>query len=67
MLTSTIADLIDPLALPAKAVWEDPDITLERDLEVRAQGGPPIGGPPELGSNRGFLGPLSASGGSGYC
>ncbi len=53
--------------LPAKKYWEDPCCTLERALEVKAQGGPPGGGPPESGFDRGFLGPLSASGGSGYC
>lgn len=40
-----------------KNLWEDPCITLERDLEVRAQGGPsdPL-------SPQGMLGPFNASG-----
>jgi hypothetical protein len=38
--------------------WEVPSIVLERSLEVSAQGGPPGGAP------KGFLGPLSASGGN---
>jgi hypothetical protein len=57
MQTSTTTNQSDRLALPAKAEWEDPAITLERDLEARAQGGPtdsqfaplgilgPMGGP----------------------
>lgn len=61
MQTSTTANLIDPLAPPAKAIWEDPALTLERDLQVRAQEGPPAGGPPQIGPNRGFIGPLSGS------
>lgn len=61
MPTPTIAPLVDPLARPAKAVWEDPALTLERALQARAQGGPPTGGPPEAGPDRGFLGPLSGS------
>lgn len=58
---------VDPDALFAKNVWEDPAITLERALEVRAQGGPPAGGPPESGPNLGFLGPLDTSGTAGQC
>lgn len=58
--------LVDPLVQPAKAVWEDPALVLERDLQARAQGDPPVGGPPEVGPNHGFLGPLSTSGG-GSC
>jgi hypothetical protein len=51
MSPSNSAASMDPLAFPAKAQWEDPAITLERALEVRAQGGPPVGGPPQLGPN----------------
>ncbi len=43
---------------PAKGLWEDPCITLERDLEARAQGGPP--NPENQFAPRGVLGPLSA-------
>jgi hypothetical protein len=49
-------------ALPRKR-WEEPAIVLERSLEVSAQGGPPSA----PGAPNGFLGPLSASGGSGSC
>ena len=44
-------------AAAPKGLWEDPCITLERDLEVRAQGGPG-----DSFSNPGMLGPLNASG-----
>lgn len=66
MSSSNSAALMDPLAFPARAQWEDPAITLERALEVRAQGEPPVGGPPQLGPNQGFLGPLNGSG-DGNC
>lgn len=56
-----------PDVLSAKNVWEDPCVTLERALEVRAQGGPPAGGPPESGPSLGFLGPLNGSPPSGNC
>lgn len=57
MQTSTITNQSDRPVRPAKAEWEDPAISLERDLEARAQGGPtdsqwaplgilgPMGGP----------------------
>lgn len=67
MTLPTTLSTLDPLTLSTKMLWEDPCMILERALEVRAQGGPPGGGPPEGGLDRGFLGPLSASGGSGYC
>lgn len=57
MLTSTTVHRNDQLASPAKAEWEDPAFTLERDLEVRAQEGP--GG---SFSPQGVLGPFNASG-----
>lgn len=57
MSTLTTAHLIDPLGPSAKAEWEDPAITLERDLEVRAQGGPG-----DSFSPQGGLGPFNASG-----
>lgn len=66
MATLTPSNPSDRLALPAKAEWEDPAVTLERDLEVRAQENPPGSGP-----DRGFLGPLNTSGtpgpGGGNC
>jgi len=64
MLT-TITSVADPLTLSDKKLWEDPGMTLERALQVKAQGGPPVGGPPEGGMERGFLGPLNISIGSG--
>ena len=49
-----------------KGVWEDPCITLERDLDVRAQGGPPD--PGGFRSGPGYLGPLGGQPGSpGSC
>lgn len=67
MAMSTSLPVSDPSALPAKKVWEDPCLTLERTLELRAQGGPFPGRPPEGGPYPGFLGPLGASGGLGQC
>lgn len=67
MAMSTSLSFSDLPALSGKLCWEDPAITLERALEVRAQDGPPVGGPPQLGPNQGFLGPLSGSGGGGNC
>lgn len=67
MPTPTVVTPIDPLVLPAKAIWEDPALTLERDLHVRAQGGPPTGGPSQFGPNSGFVGPLSGSPPIGGC
>lgn len=58
MAISTPSNPSDRLALPAKAEWEDPAVTLERDLEVRAQENPP-----RAGSDLGVLGPLSLSSG----
>lgn len=55
-----VASGVQPTTL-SKMIWEDPCITLERDLEVRAQGGPP-GDQPQW-APRGVLGPLSVSGG----
>ena len=67
MPTSTISSYSDQHPLPAKSPWEDPFITVERELEVSAQGGPPGGGPARPGSAPGFLGPLGTSGGTGTC
>ena len=67
MQTSTIASYSDQLPASTKHLWEDPCITVERDLEVSAQGGPPPSDAPGLGPNRGFLGPLSTSGAKGTC
>ena len=66
-ISTAAAPAVDAFAAQAKALWEDPALTLERALEVRAQDGPPAGGPSQPGSNLGFVGPLSASGGSGQC
>jgi hypothetical protein len=55
MQTSTTTNQSDRLALPAKAEWEDPAITLERDLEARAQDGPTDSQFAPLG----ILGPMS--------
>lgn len=63
----TVVPPVVSLTPTAKAVWEDPAITLERALEVRAQGGPPPGGPPNAGPNLGFVGPLAGSPPSGDC
>jgi hypothetical protein len=52
MQTSTTTNQSDRLVLPAKAEWEDPAITLERDLEARAQDGP-------TDSLLGILGPMA--------
>lgn len=65
MSSSNSAASMDPLAFPAKAPWEDPAITLERRLDARAQTGPPTGGPPTMGADYGFLGPLGLSPGAG--
>ena len=67
MAMPTSLSTSESLTLSAKMQWEDPCLTLERALEAKAQGGPPGGGPPEGGFDRGFLGPLSASGGVGGC
>jgi len=70
MAMPTILSIPDPRTLSAKTLWEDPCITLERILEVKAQGGPPGEGGPNLGDNRGFLGPLNVSASSsttGFC
>lgn len=52
-----------------RKAWEEPCIVLERSLLVSAQegdtGAPPIPGAP-VGPS-GFMGPLTASGGSGGC
>ena len=63
MLTSTTANRNDQLAPPAKAEWEDPAITLERELEVRAQGGPSGNSGPVPGA----IGPFGDSGLGGSC
>jgi hypothetical protein len=67
MLDSTIAISGDQAAGLSKLSWEDPCITLERDLEVRAQSRPPTGGAPEFGPLNGFLAPMGTSGGTGQC
>lgn len=67
MSSSNSAALMDPLAFPAKAQWEDPAITLERSLHLQAQGGPPTGGPAEGGSTYGFVGPFNTSPPGGNC
>lgn len=68
MAQSAISTVSDLLATSAGKIWEDPVIVLERSLVVKAQGVPPVGGPPEAGPDRGFLGPLSVSiGGGGFC
>ena len=67
MQNSTISSYSDQVSLPAKSLWEDPFITLERDLEVSAQGGPPGGGPAKPWAAPGFLGPLGTSGTTGGC
>jgi hypothetical protein len=54
MQTSTTTNQSDRLVLPAKAEWEDPAVTLERDLEARAQDGAPDSQPSLLG----ILGPM---------
>lgn len=66
-ISTTAAPAVDAFAAQVKALWEDPALTLERALEVRAQGGPPAGGPPQAGPNLGFIGPLNTSGDSGQC
>lgn len=68
-MPNTILSVADPLTLSDKKLWEDPGLTLERALQVNAQGGPPAGGPPDAGPDRGFLGPLSVSAGqgTGFC
>lgn len=43
------------LVAAPKGLWEDPCITLERDLEVRAQSGPPD----SQFTPRGVLGPMA--------
>jgi hypothetical protein len=63
MSNPTIVISGDQPATISKMLWEDPCITLERDLEVLAQGGPP-GEQPQW-APKGFLGPLSVSGGPG--
>lgn len=62
MPTSTTVNSIDQFALLAKAEWEDPAITLERNLEVRAQEGPTG----DSWSSLGALSPFSLSG-DGSC
>lgn len=62
-ITSTAYDQPTP---SAKRFWEDPCITLERDLELRAQGGPPGSGPDAPWRPPGMLGPLNTSG-NGNC
>jgi hypothetical protein len=53
MAQPTVSSTADPLTIPARRSWEDPCLTLERDLEARAQGGP---------DTQGMLGPLNISG-----
>ncbi len=49
---------VNPLSATApKETWEDPCITLERDLEARAQVAPP--NPQNQFAPHGVLGPLS--------
>ena len=67
MPTSTISSYSDQLPSLAKNLWEDPFISVERGLEVSAQGGPPGDGPAKPGPAPAFLGPLGTSGGSGTC
>lgn len=56
MVTST-TNPSDQSMLPAKVAWEAPAITVERELEVRAQGGPSGGN----GSLPGAIGPFGLS------
>jgi hypothetical protein len=65
MSNPTIVISGDQPATISKMLWEDPCITLERDLEVRAQGGPPNFGP--QGIPNGSLRPLNASQPNGVC
>jgi hypothetical protein len=67
MSVSSFSSLSDLSTSFAKKTWEDPCFTVERMLEVSAQGRPPTGGAPEFRPFQGFLGPLSTSGGSGNC
>ena len=41
MTFSALSSNDNHLAAAPNGLWEDPCITLERDLEARAQGGPP--------------------------
>lgn len=63
-MTTTTSQTETSTTQPGRKPWQPPAIVLERSLEVSAQGGPPQG--PMAGPS-GFLGPLSASGGSGQC
>jgi len=65
MSNPTIEYFGDQPTVNSKMAWEEPCITLERDLEVRAQGGPP-GDQPQW-APRGFLAPLGTSGKPGGC
>jgi hypothetical protein len=68
MLVSTNSVVLGQPSPADRKFWEDPCLTLERALEVSAQGGrPPTGGGPEFRPDRGFLGPLGTSGGTGSC
>jgi hypothetical protein len=55
--------------LDKRKAWEEPEIVLERSLEVVAQGGGPPGQPQSGGPPSGFLGPLGLSPSSSgvYC
>lgn len=57
MSNSFLLRIEDQSAGAVKGFWEDPSIILERDLEARAQGGPP--GSPDQSVPRGVLGPFS--------
>lgn len=70
MAQPTHSTVSDPATLFAKKLWEDPYLTLERGLEVKAQGGPSGDGAPDFSPNAGFLGTLNVSAVSsdqGFC
>ncbi len=55
-----------PATLAAREPWEEPQIILERSLEVQAQNGYPPQSPWD-NSPFGSIGPLGTSGGRGAC
>ena len=67
MPISTISSYSDQLLSPAKSLWEDPLITVERNLEASAQGGPPGNGPVEQWGGPGSLAPFATSGSRATC
>lgn len=58
MSTNLIISSLDQPTTQVKKLWEDPCITLERELEARAQDGPPDGLAPW---QRGIVGPLGSN------